>query len=62
MLQMFLDYEIAEGINSLNSKQKKAFDVVHTWNEDYVKHNGHNFEPICIFLSGSGGTGKSRLA
>ena len=29
--------------------------------KDYVKYNGHNVEPVHIFLSGSGGTGKSHL-
>ena len=29
--------------------------------KDYVKYNGHNVEPVDIFLSGSGGTGKSHL-
>ena len=32
--------ETAKGINSLNSKQMKVFNVVHTWAEDYVKYNG----------------------
>ena len=53
--------DIAEGINSLNSKQREVFNVVHTWAKDYVKYNGHNVEPAHIFLSGSGGTGKSHL-
>ena len=29
-------------INSLNSKQRKVFNVVHVWVKDYVKYNGHN--------------------
>ena len=29
--------------------------------KDYVKHNGHNVEPIHRFISGSGGTGKPHL-
>ena len=24
--------------------------------KDYVNHSGHNIEPICLFLSGSGDT------
>ena len=47
------DDEIAEGINSLKSKQRKVFNVVFTGGKDYV--------PVDIFLSGSGGTGKSHL-
>ena len=29
--------------------------MVHTWAKDYVKYNGHNTEPIHVFLSGIGG-------
>ena len=53
--------EILKGVNSLNSKQREVFNVVHKWAKDYVKSNGHNVEPIYIFLSGSGDTGKSHL-
>ena len=53
--------EITKGVNSLNSKQSKVFNVVHKWTKDYVKCNGHNVELVYIFLSGSGGTGKSHL-
>ena len=35
--------------------------MVHKWAKDYVKSNGHNVEPIYIFFSGSGDTGKSHL-
>ena len=49
----------AAGINSLNSKQKEVFNVVHTWTTDYVKYDGHDVEPVPIFLSGSGGISKS---
>ena len=35
--------------------------MVHTWVRDYVKNDGHNVVPIHIFISGSGGTGKSHL-
>ena len=35
--------------------------MVNTQAKDCVKHNRHNVEPIYIFLSGSGGTGKSHL-
>ena len=35
--------------------------MVETWAKDYVKYDGHNVEPIHIFLSGSGGTVKSHL-
>ena len=31
------------------------------WPKDHVKYDGHNLEPVHIFLSGKGGTGKSHL-
>ena len=61
MPQIFPDNEIAEGINFLNSKQREVFNVAHKWAKEYVKCNGHNVELTNIFLSGSGGTGKSHL-
>ena len=61
MPQILPDDEIAEGINSLNPKQGEVFNVVYKWTKDYVKYDGHNVEPIHIFLSDSGGTGKSHL-
>ena len=61
MPQILPDNEIAEGINSLNSKQSKIFNMFHTWAKEYTKYDGHNVEPVYIFLSGSGGTGKSHL-
>ena len=61
MPKILPDNDIAEGINSLNSKQRDVFNVVHTWARDYVKYNGHNVEPVHIFLSGSKTTGKSHL-
>ena len=35
--------------------------MVHTWAKDYVIYDAHNAEPIHVFFSGSGGTGKSHL-
>ena len=61
MPQILLDFETVQGTNSLNSKQKEVFSVVHTWTKDHVKYDGHNVEPIHIFLPGSGGTSKSYL-
>ena len=60
MPQILSDDEIVKGINSLNSKQREVFSVVHTWSKDYVKYDKH-VELVYIFLSGSGGTGKSHL-
>ena len=60
-LKILPDSDIAEGINSLNSKQREVFNLDHTWTKDYVRYNEHNVEPVHIFLSGIGGTGKSHL-
>ena len=49
MPKILPDNDIAEGINSLNSQQKEAFNVVHTWAKDYVKYNGHN--KMCTYFS-----------
>ena len=59
MHKILSDDENAEGINSLNSKQRKTFNVVRT--KDYAIHNQYNVKPVHIFLSGSGGTGKPHL-
>ena len=61
MPQILPDGEIAKCVNSLNSKQREVFNVAHQWAKDYVNCNGYNVEPVYIFLSGSGGTGKSHL-
>ena len=61
MPQILPDDEIAAGINSLNSKQREVFNVVHTWPKSYVKYDGHNGERIHIFLSGSGNKSESHL-
>ena len=55
------EHEIVEGINSLNLKHMKIFNVVQTLATDYVKYNGHDVEPVHLFISCSGGTGKSHL-
>ena len=44
--------EISEGINYLNSRQREVSSVVDTWAEDYVKYNGHDVEPVQLFLLG----------
>ena len=59
MPQVLPDDEIAKDRNSLNSKQREVFNVVHTWAKNFVKYDGH--EPVQIILSGSGRTGKSHL-
>ena len=53
--------EILRSLNSLNYKQRTVFSVVHNWTKEYVKHKGVNVKPVNIFLSRSGGTGKSHL-
>ena len=61
MPQILPDDEIAKDINSLNSNQREVFNVVHTRAKNYVKYNRQDVAPVHIFLSGSGGTGKSHL-
>ena len=61
MPKILPDDEIAEGINSLNLKQRGVFNVLHTWTKDYVKDNRYHVEPAHIFLLGRAGTGKSHL-
>ena len=39
----------------------EIFNLVQTWAKDHLKYNGHDAEPVHIFLSGSVGTGKSLL-
>ena len=50
------DDEFAEGINSLDLKQREVFNVVHRWAKDFVKYGRYNFEPVHTFFSGRGGT------
>ena len=42
MLQILPDDKITKGINSLNSKQRKIFNVVQTWAKDYAKYDKLN--------------------
>ena len=53
MPQVLPDDKIAKSINSLNSKQREVFNVVHTWATNFVKCDGQDVEPVNIFLSGS---------
>ena len=59
------DEELNERINSLNQKQREIFDVVYTWGKTYVQYSkldrGSDVQPLCIFLTGNGGCGKSFL-
>ena len=59
------DESISDMIKTLNVKQRQIFDIVHKWARDFVKSlsTKGNFavEPFYIFLSGSGGTGKSHV-
>ena len=61
MPKISTDDEIAKGINSLNSKQREVFNLVHKWAKEHVKCNGHNVEKIHIFRSGDEDIGKSHL-
>ena len=59
--QILPDSEISEGINSLNSKQREFFNVVHKLAKEYVKCNGYQVKKKHIFLSRNGGTSKYHL-
>ena len=61
MPQILPHNAISKHINSSHSKQREVFNVVHTWAKNYVKYDGHDVEPVHMFLSGSGGTDKSHL-
>ena len=55
------DNDIAEGINSLNSKQREVFNVVHPWAKNYVTYNGHVRTSVHISLRQRKISGKSHL-
>ena len=56
------DNDIPEGINSLNSKQREVFNVVHPWAKNYVTYNGHNVRTsVHISLRQRKISGKSHL-
>ena len=61
MPQKLPNNELAKGINSLNSKQREVFNVVHICDKNYGTCDWHNVEPGHIFLSGRGGISKSHL-
>ena len=60
MSQILPGDEITEDINSLNSKKQEVFKVVHTWDKDYVKYDGHNVEPGHKILISREGRAKFR--
>lgn len=45
----------------MNSKQREILNVAHKWPKSYVNYNGHNLEPVSIFISNSGVTGKAHF-
>ena len=59
------DNQINEKICSLNEGQRKVFNVILTWAVEFAKNRNCNMpakiEPLHIFLTGKGGTGKSHL-
>ena len=59
------DDELNAKIRSLNSQQRKIFDVVNKWARDSVKNLSSKspikIEPIYLFLTDKGGCGKSHL-
>ena len=61
MFQILPDDEIPEGVHFLDSKQGEVLNDVFIRDKDYVRCYEHGFESVNIFLSDSGGTGKSHL-
>ena len=59
------DDEVNANIQSLNVQQRQVFDFVYSWAKETVKQKSSvkpNFvKPFNLFLSGSGGFGKSHL-
>ena len=59
------DTEVNSKIRSLNQKQREIFEVVNKWARDYTKNRSsivHNeVSPLHLFVTGSGGCGKSHL-
>lgn len=58
---LLLDDQVAAGTNSLNSKQREVFSMLHTWAKDYVKYDGGNVKPVHVSISDNEGTSKSHL-
>ena len=59
------DEEISESIQSSNVKERQIFDHVLTWAKEKVKQKSSikpkAVKPFNLFISGSGGVGKSHL-
>ena len=59
------DDEINANIQSLNVQQRQVFDFVYSWAKETVKQKSsvkpNLVKPFNLFLSGSGGVGKSHL-
>ena len=58
---LLLDDQVAAGTNSLNSKQREVFSMLHTCAKDYVKYDGGNVKPVHVSISDNEGTSKSHL-
>ena len=38
--------DVTESMNSLKSKHREVFSVMHAWVENYVQYNRHYIEPV----------------
>ena len=60
------DDEINVKVRSLNSKQRMIFEVINKWARDLMKNLGttcpRTIDPLFIFITGGGGSGKSHIA
>ena len=59
------DDQLRESVRSLNNEQRQAFDIVVSWCRNTMKNlnslKPQAVKPIYLYVSGSGGSGKSHL-
>ena len=62
---LMIDTEVNSRIRSLNIKQREIYEVINKWARDYIKNRScviHIDTPaLHLFITGSGGCGKSHL-
>ena len=62
---LMIDTEVNSRIRSLNIKQREIYEVINKWARDYIKNRScilHiDTPPLHLFITGSGGCGKSHL-
>ena len=62
---LMIDTEVNSRIRSLNIKQWEIYEVINKWARDYIKNRSCVLHietpPLHLFITGSGGCGKSHL-